>query len=72
MEGVVRTNIYSLGILLIPGIPTESDIKTQCGILVIIYHTDKHDPTSTGMTPYQAEEHFNKINNDYEYFRSHL
>ena len=65
MEGVGKTRRYSLGILLLTGRPTEREIKTQYRRLEIIYHPDKHDSESTGMTSYQEEEHLNNINNTY-------
>ena len=69
---VVKTGRDSLGVLLITGRSTEREIKTQYRILARIYHPDKHGPESTGMTSNQAEEHFNNINNAYDYFRIQL
>ena len=59
-----------MGILLLTGRPTETEIKNQYRRLARIYHPDKNDSESTGMTLYQAEKHFKNINNSYEHFRS--
>ena len=56
-----------LGVILLTGLLTKRKIKTQYRILARIYHPEKHDSESTGMTLNQAEEHFKNINNDYEY-----
>ena len=43
--------------------------KTQYRRLARIYHPDKHESESTGMTSYQTEEKFKNINNAYKYLR---
>ena len=42
-------------IILLTGRPTDIEIKNQYMILAIIYHPDKHESESTGMTLYRGD-----------------
>ena len=72
MDGLGKTRRYSLGILQLTGRPTKRDIKIEYRRFAIIYHPDKHNTISTGMTSNQEEDHFKKINSAYEYLISQL
>ena len=54
--GVGKTRKYSMRILNLSGEATEREVKTNYQKIARIYHQDKHRPSSTGMSPNQADE----------------
>jgi DnaJ-class molecular chaperone len=45
----------------------ETEVKVRYRALAQIYHSDKHDPTRTGMTQAAAANYFKLINNAQAY-----
>ena len=57
-----------MGILNLSGDPTEREVKWNYRKIARIYYPDKHCPSSTLMSPNQAEEYFKLVNNVYDFY----
>ena len=72
--GVGKNRKDSFGILELPLTATEREIKVQYRRLARIYHPDRYElasnEVSSRMTMLEAQQHFQMINNAYEYVRN--
>ena len=70
LDDVGKTRKDSLGILNLVSYVTEREVKMNYRKIARIYHPDKHRPSSTNMSPDQAEEYFKLVNNTYAFLRT--